>query len=175
MVLELCSGSLFQVIQNTYDGPALPSDREVMYQIADGLNYVHSQNLVHLDIKPENILISTNGQMKLADFGLCMENKRGVCILNGSVRGTYSWMAPEVFPRDGSNMNKVSAMADVFSCGCVFFVFLSREDGGIHPFGDRNSHHETIQNNIREGNQVNMEGKFKLFKLCQRLQILLGN
>jgi hypothetical protein len=84
-------------------------------------------------------------------------------------------MAPEVFPRDSSNMNKVSAMADVFSCGCVFLVFLSREDGGIHPFGDRNSHHETIQNNIREGNQVNMEGKFKLFKLCQRLQILLGN
>ncbi|EFX85296.1 hypothetical protein DAPPUDRAFT_5547, partial [Daphnia pulex] len=70
MVLELCSGSLFQVIQKTFDGPALPSDREVMYQIAAGLNYVHSQNLVHLDIKPENILISTNGQMKLADFGL---------------------------------------------------------------------------------------------------------
>ncbi len=165
MVLELCSGSLFQVIKNTYNGPALPSDRNVLYQIAAGLDYVHSQNLVHFDIKPENILISTKGQMKLADFGLCMETVNGVCNLTGSGRGTYSWMAPEVLPEGNDIVSvRVSAMADVFSCGCVFFVFLTREHGGIHPYGEWNLSRNGVQLNIRNDQPVNIEGKFKLFK-----------
>ncbi len=57
-------------------------------------------------------------------------------------------------------MNKVSAKADVFSFGCVCFVFLTREKGGIHPFGDWNTPHLSaqVQCNIREGKQVNIAG-----------------
>lgn len=45
---------------------------------------------------------------------------------------------------------KLTVMADVFSCGCVYVVFLTRENGWIHSFGD----------DIREGNQVNLKSKF---------------
>ena len=160
-----------EVIKKTYKGTPLPSDREVMYQIASALDYVHSQKLIHLDVNPENILI-WNCLLKLSDFGLCMATRNGFCVLSGSVRGTLSWMAPEVFP-EGSNINSVvSTQADVFSCGCVFLVFLSREKGGIHPFGDRNKPQNT-QLNIREGYQANIEGKFMLFKWYQLLQLSL--
>jgi serine/threonine protein kinase len=160
----LCSGSLYQVIKKTFKGtPLLPSDREVLYQIADGLDYVHSKNLVHCDIKPENILVSMTGEIKLSDFGSSRKTTNGTFIPSGSVGGTRPWMAPEVWPTD-SNMNKVSAKADVFSFGIVCFVFLTREDGGIHPFGDWNTPYLSaqVQWNIREGRQVNIESKFIL-------------
>jgi serine/threonine protein kinase len=70
IVLELCAGTLGDVIDKTYNGPALPSDSRVLYEITNGLDYIHSKKLVHRDIKPENILISTAGKMKLSDFGL---------------------------------------------------------------------------------------------------------
>ncbi|XP_046460949.1 cyclin-dependent kinase 1-like [Daphnia pulex] len=159
ILLELCSGSLYQVIKKTFKGtPLLPSDREVLYQIADGLDYVHSKNLVHCDIKPQNILISMTGEIKLADFGSSRKTTNGTFIPSGPIGGTLQWMAPEVCPKD-SKMNKVSAMADLFSFGCVCFVFLTREKGGIHPFGDWNTPYLSaqVQCNIREGRQVNTE------------------
>jgi hypothetical protein len=57
----------------------------------------------------------------------------------------------------------ITTMADVFSLGCVCLVFLTRENGGVHPFGNRKDR-EMVQFNIREGKPVNWKGKFMLFK-----------
>ncbi|XP_046460948.1 serine/threonine-protein kinase/endoribonuclease IRE1-like isoform X2 [Daphnia pulex] len=152
IVLELCAGTLSEVIENSYKGPALPSDKMVLYQIADGLDYIHSNKLIHRDIKPENILISMAGKMKLSDFGLSKQiSTRGTCSISG-IKGTLLWMAPEFF----ENIEKATPKCDIFPCGCVFFVFLTRENGGIHPFGDTNDPLQ-IQFNIREGKPVNIE------------------
>ncbi|KAI9561450.1 hypothetical protein GHT06_012407 [Daphnia sinensis] len=154
IVLELCAGTLEEVINKTFVGPILPPDQVVLYEIADGLDYIHSQKLVHRDIKPENILISKSGQMKLSDFGLSKQiSTRDTCSMSG-IKGTLLWMAPEL--RGNNEPNKATPKCDVFPCGCVFFVFLTRENGGIHPFGVTNDH-LIIQINIREGKPVNMD------------------
>jgi serine/threonine protein kinase len=158
IVLELCAGTLSEVIENTYKGPAQPSDAIVLYQIADGLDYIHSKKLIHRDIKPDNILISTAGKMKLSDFGLSKQiSTRGTCSMSG-IKGTLLWMAPELRGNNGVN-NKATPKCDVFPCGCVFFVFLTRENGGIHPFGDLSDHLE-VQVNIRGGKPINIQSKF---------------
>ena len=156
--MELCSASLFQVIEKTYNGPPLPPDNDVMFQMANGLYYIHSQNLVHGNIKPENILISMDGQMKLSEFGL-RKPREEKCYISG-LKGTLLWMAPECLPskRDETN-TKRNPESDVFSCGCVYFVFLTRENGRIHPFGDIIDHLQ-IHVNIREGKPINIHSMF---------------
>lgn len=94
--------------------------------------------------------------MKLSDFGLSKElNLRGTCSMSG-LKGTVLWMAPEL--QVNNEANRATPKCDVFPCGCVFFVFLTRENGGIHPFGDKNDHLQ-IQVNIRKGKPVNMDSK----------------
>ncbi len=152
-------GTLGDVIGAKYQGPAvLPTDKQVMYQIADGLDYIHSQNVIHRDIKPENILISMTGQMKLSDFGLSKHISTGSTYCFSGLKGTLLWMAPELRSKNES-ARVLAQMSDIFPCGCVFFVFLTREKGGIHPFGDTEDHIK-IQNNIRKGNLTNFHGRY---------------
>ncbi|KZS21178.1 Uncharacterized protein APZ42_011945 [Daphnia magna] len=71
LVLELCAGTLTDYCGSKSKGPILPPDELVLYQIANGLNYIHSRDLVHHDVKPDNILISmsTPVKMKSSDYG----------------------------------------------------------------------------------------------------------
>lgn len=142
IVLELCAGTLEHVCSNTYNGPDLPPDSQVLYQIADGLDYIHSKKLVHRDIKPENILVSTSTpvRMKLSDFGLSKEvSTMNTCSMSG-FKGTRLWMAVELLKmceQLNSQLtmefkSKCSTSSDVFSTGCLFFFFITR---GTHLFG----------------------------------------
>ncbi len=152
--MELCAGTLSEVIANKYEGPSLPTHRESMYQIADGLEYMHSKKLIHRDIKPENILISKTGQLKLSDFGLCKSiSTRDTCSMSGT-KGTLLWMAPEMRGNDEIRKRSSASMSDIFPCGCVFFFLLT---GGKHPFGDLNDH-DQIRLNIRKGEPINIKG-----------------
>ncbi|KAL7227839.1 hypothetical protein ACSBR1_022673 [Camellia fascicularis] len=89
-------------------------------QILNGLNYLHSQNVVHRDIKCANILVDASGSVKLADFGLAKATK-----LNDvkSCKGTAFWMAPEVVnQKDGYGL-----AADIWSLGCTVLEMLTRQ------------------------------------------------
>ena len=143
LVLELCAGTLTDFCEMKYNGPELPPDGLVLYQIANGLHYIHSQNLVHRDVKPDNILISmtTPVRMKLSDFGLVKKtSSRGTFTQQSGLKGTLNWMAPEIFEllnddsRDTSSKKTPhgTIQSDTFAAGCVFFCFLTR---GKHPFG----------------------------------------
>ena len=151
-MLELCAGTLEQFINGKYKGQ-MPTDAQVLYQIACGLNYIHSKKLVHRDIKPENILISLTDpvRMKIADFGLSKDtNTRGTFTVSG-IKGTLNWIAPECFPPQNSEEDVVirgSVKSDIFSTGCVFFYFVTR---GSHLFGEGFD----IMANIRKNKRVN--------------------
>jgi serine/threonine protein kinase len=154
--MEFCAGTLLGVIEKTYKGPALPTDKKVLYQIANGLEYIHLKKVLHRDIKPENILISTTGQIKLSDFGSSKEiSTQGKCSLSGR-KGTRLWMAPELLLENNTKEYKITKASDIFPCGVVFFVFLNRENGWIHPFGDTKDHY-IIEGNIRTGQPTNFE------------------
>ena len=146
--LERCKASLDQLFPANsnipkYDGPRLPYHFTVLHQLASGLEYIHSKNLVHRDVKPENVLIHVDSDekvtMKWADFGLSKEiNERGTFTMSG-VKGSMSWMAPELLKERNQGRNnpghkaRGTVKSDVFAEGCVFGYFLS---DGIHPFGD---------------------------------------
>ncbi|XP_047960301.1 mitogen-activated protein kinase kinase kinase 1-like isoform X2 [Salvia hispanica] len=93
-------------------------------QILHGLKYLHDQGVVHRDIKCANILVHTNGLVKLADFGLAKATK-----LNDvkSCKGTAFWMAPEVVRSEGYGL-----AADIWSLGCTVLEMLTRR----FPYGD---------------------------------------
>jgi serine/threonine protein kinase len=170
-VLELCAGTLTQCIAKEYKGPELPPDGLVLYQIANGLHYIHSRNLVHRDVKPDNILISmtTPVKMKLSDFGFVKKiSPRGTFTQSG-LKGTEKWMAPEILKllikMEESSLDSTSEelphgtiQSDTFAAGCVFFYFLTR---GTHPFGKSYQ----IMTNILNDNpiELNQHNESKYF------------
>ena len=149
-MLELCTGTLTQFCEKkkceterkTYAGPELPElppDVLVLCQIAVGLDFIHSRNLVHRDVKPDNILISATRpvQMKLSDFGFSKKVSPQGTFSQSGLKGTLNWMAPEMLQIMDDKPNELprgSTQSDTFAAGCVFFYFTTR---GSHPFGNQ--------------------------------------
>jgi serine/threonine protein kinase len=151
--MELCAASLQDFIYGKYKGPML-TDEQVLFQLANGLEYIHSKKILHRGISPANILISKTKpvEMKWSGFWASKPvNERGSCSLSG-VKGTQNWMSPEEMSmfQSGKNVDhrRGSVESEIFSAGCVFIFFLLR---GLHPFGIS----FMIPSNILEGRPVN--------------------
>ncbi|HUT92482.1 MAG TPA: serine/threonine-protein kinase [Thermoguttaceae bacterium] len=117
-------------------GP-LPVDTAVDYvlQASAGLAYAHSQKVIHLDIKPANLLLDKSGTIKILDMGLAriddlvsdIESAPAEeLIQNGKVMGTVDYVPPE----RSSNPEAVDHRADIYSLGCTFYHLLT----GRPPF-----------------------------------------
>ena len=68
-----------------------PSHRSISFQLFSGLSYMHGLRLIHRDIKPSNALLSSRGQVKLADFGLARFMEMGESLAETFV-GTFDYM-----------------------------------------------------------------------------------
>ncbi|XP_075520333.1 RAF-like serine/threonine-protein kinase 20 [Primulina tabacum] len=94
---------------------------------AFGMEYLHSKNIVHFDLKCDNLLVNLKDPSrpicKVGDFGLS-KIKRNT-LVSGGVRGTLPWMAPELL---NGGSNKVSEKVDVFSFGIVLWEILTGEE-----------------------------------------------
>ena len=100
-------------------------------QVLEGLAFLHEQGVVHRDIKGANILISSGGRVKLADFGVAAKmgtavNKDASTEKN-SVVGTPYWMAPEIIQMSG-----FTTSADIWSVGCTVHELIT----GAPPYFD---------------------------------------
>lgn len=98
--------------------------RQVMTPLIDALSFMHSHDIAHCDIKPENIMVTTNGDesrlaVKLADFELAVEISDDYALPKGP-RGSEGFMAPEMFSQRTYNPMK----CDVWSLGCVLLELL---------------------------------------------------
>jgi serine/threonine protein kinase len=168
IALELCVASLDQIFLDPenprkYEGPELPNHLEIFSQLASGLEYIHSKQLIHRDIKPANILVhvdSTNQiTMKLADFGLSRPvNERGTYTMSSRLKGTKNWYAPEVLDLinqfQQSTPIRGTVKSDVFALGLVFAYLLL---DGQHLYG---TNENEIDANIVANTQVNINSKF---------------
>jgi HEAT repeat protein len=97
--------------------------QELFFPIAEALAYIHSEKVLHLDIKPENIMIPKKGKSKLVDFGLARAFSAPVLAkLSGAAVGTFGYMAPEQY--EGK---KVEPASDIFSLAVVLYEALSKE------------------------------------------------
>jgi serine/threonine protein kinase len=137
-----------------------------MHQLALGLEYIHSKNIVYRDIKPENVLISvdTTGKkitMKWADFGFSKyKSEQGSVSFSGSVvNQTSNWLAPELLDQSYKERTKRNTkMSDIFAQGLLFCYFLLE---GRHPFGSRFE----ITRNILCNDKVYFERKTRIFPI----------
>ena len=104
----------------------------IMNDMCLALKYAHSKGIVHRDIKPDNILISKRGEIKLADFGIASDSVDEENItLSGMSLGTPAYMSPEQF-EDSSSVDK---RADIYSLGIMLYEMLT----GSKPYpGDFN-------------------------------------
>jgi serine/threonine-protein kinase len=101
-------------------------------QIAEALDAAHRKGVVHRDLKPANIMVTTEGSVKLLDFGLAKQvtDTDETHTIEGTVMGTAAYMAPE--QAEGKPLD---ARSDVFSFGAVLYELL----GGRRAFSGENS------------------------------------
>ena len=123
MVMEFVEGaSLDRIIEET--GPLSPDTvRYVLRCCARALSYIHGRNIIHRDIKPSNIFISSEGKVKLGDFGIAMLEAPDEEGPGGErpILGTPSYMAPEQF----SSKGRLSPRTDIYALGVSCYELLT--------------------------------------------------
>lgn len=128
IVMEYVEGrSLSEVIRA--EGP-LPARQaaEIAARVAAALDFAHRHGVVHRDVKPGNIMISTVGEVKVADFGIAQALNAGDRISltqTGAVMGTATYFSPEQ-----AQGRPVDQRSDLYSLGCVLYEMLT----GAPPF-----------------------------------------
>lgn len=118
IVLEYVHGCTLSQLLRTRRALSLGEALEVLLPVVDALSEVHANRYLHGDIKPGNILLDANGQVKLTDFGL---SRRDDQVDSGAPMGTPAYVAPEVL----DPQVKVGAQADIFALGVMMYRMLA--------------------------------------------------
>ncbi|MFC1629175.1 protein kinase [Gemmatimonadota bacterium] len=120
------SGSLRDHL-DTAKGKCLPLSGVIkwMLQVAEGLAEAHLQGVVHRDIKPDNLMLTRSGHIKITDFGLAHLDSSTKLTASGAILGTVNYMSPEQVVG-----NEVNGRTDLFSLGATFYELLT----GYQPF-----------------------------------------
>ena len=111
------------LLQHHPRGQRVPLDTIVPYvqQIASALQYAHDRQIVHRDVKPENMLIDTNGTLLLSDFGIAVLSSSTHSSVSNGQAGTYLYMAPEQIT------GKALPASDQYALGITVYEWLCGE------------------------------------------------
>ena len=125
MVMEYVRGkNLRQILSASPGGRLQPRHAaQVTGQVLGALAAAHGKGVVHRDVKPENVMVATDGRVKVADFGIARALERSA--FTGGMLGTVAYVAPEQ-----ARGEQVDPRADLYSCGCMLYELLT----GSLPF-----------------------------------------
>lgn len=133
MVMEFFEGIALHEVVSVYGLIKYDSVCDMACQAAAGLEQMHKQDLIHRDVKPDNVLVGHDGTVKLVDFGLALADKRALddefslsMIFGHDGLGTLDYMAPE----QSYDSMTVDPRADVYGLGCTLFAVIT----GRRPF-----------------------------------------
>lgn len=126
IVMQFITGTSVGDILKSAGAIELERATKIVRDTALALKDAHSQNIIHRDIKPDNIIVTGDGQTKVVDFGLARDVESvGEVTRTGQILGTPFFMAPEQF--SGANVDN---RADIYALGVTFYYMIS----GQKPF-----------------------------------------
>lgn len=120
LIMEYVEGRTLKDVINKLGPLSLDRSLDYIHQILAGLNHAHSYGVVHRDIKPQNIMITPEGQVKIMDFGLAMNLTDSTITYDTSVFGSVYYIAPEIAQKGSGD-----ARVDIYSTGIVLYEMLT--------------------------------------------------
>ncbi|KAK2852549.1 hypothetical protein Q7C36_007750 [Tachysurus vachellii] len=127
ILIEFCAGGAVDAVMLELERPLTePQIRVVCKQTLDALTYLHENKIIHRDLKAGNILLSADGEVKLADFGVSAKNTRTLQRRDSFI-GTPYWMAPEVVMCETSKDRPYDYKADIWSLGITLIELAQIE------------------------------------------------
>lgn len=123
--MEYCAGGSMDTVIDRYNGIKEKEALAYFKQVADALTYMHNRNILHLDIKPSNIMLRSNGDVVLIDFGLSKQyDDSGRPESSTTIGGGTQGYAPieQSYYREG---NKIARTLDVYALGATLYKMLS--------------------------------------------------
>ena len=124
IVMELLEGETLNKYLERPDAADVESKIDLMLQICRGLHAAHSRGIFHRDVKPGNLLVRPNGELKIVDFGIARLASSSMTA-SGLLVGTPDYMSPEQ-----ARGHEIDQRSDIFSAGAVFYYMLT----GRKPF-----------------------------------------
>ncbi|TFK36343.1 kinase-like domain-containing protein [Crucibulum laeve] len=115
-------------------GPSNINIEQRLFEIAEGLEYLHGEGVIHGDLRGGNVLIDDEWHAVLADFGLTIFSDATAATHETNPRGTCRWMAPELLIPELTDLNDIrkTEATDVYAFGCVCLELYT----GMHPFSE---------------------------------------
>ncbi|XP_029961977.1 STE20-like serine/threonine-protein kinase isoform X2 [Salarias fasciatus] len=127
ILIEFCAGGAVDAIMLELERPLTePQIRVVCKQTLEALIYLHESKVIHRDLKAGNILLSLEGDVKLADFGVSAKNTKTLQRRDSFI-GTPYWMAPEVVMCETSKDRPYDYKADIWSLGVTLIELAQIE------------------------------------------------
>lgn len=131
LVMEYIEGDNLNEYQNKFTGPMpVPMAALLMIETLSALGYAHDEGVVHLDVKPSNIMLTTNEEIKVLDFGISQDLSDGQ---SDKLLGTPSYMSPEQIRSDG-----IDHRTDIYAVGITLYELIV----GKPPFSDSKDREE---------------------------------
>ena len=122
IVMEYVAGETLKKRIQTEGRLSVQESLRIAKEIARALQTAHANNLVHCDIKPHNILMTPEGHVKVADFGIARAVTSSTVTYNGNVVGSVHYFSPEQ-----AKGTKITPKSDVYSLGIVLYEMLTGE------------------------------------------------
>jgi formylglycine-generating enzyme required for sulfatase activity len=132
MLMEYLEGETLQSLLDREFGRGFPFPRAwpFIMDICAALAYAHDHNVIHSDLKPSNVFVTTGGKVKLLDFGIARVARGPIRGFDACAAATESYASCEML--EGGSPD---ACDDIYALGCVVYEMLS----GKHPFGRRSA------------------------------------